>query len=194
MTVDLLAISTTPRKGGNTDILVDAVLEGAAAAGAKTEKYVLRERPVAPCIECNGCFETGRCVVKDDFQYLYDRLLQVHRLVFASPVYFMGLCAQAKGVIDRFQCFWAKTFLLKEPLFETPPPYARRGMLVQVGGQKGRKIIRGGEIVMRHAWKCIEMEPVPPLWFDRIDQRGQIRDHPTALADARERGRELALP
>ena len=192
MTVDFLAISTTPRKGGNSDILTDAILEGARAAGARTEKYVLRERPVQGCIECNGCFNTGRCVVGDNFQYLYDRLIQCHRLVFASPVYFMSLCAQAKAVVDRFQCFWAKTFLLKEPLFETPPRYERRGMLAQVGGQRGEKIIQGGLIIMRHAWRCIEMKPVEPLWFDRIDERGAIRDHPDALQEAFERGRELA--
>ncbi|MBM4429510.1 MAG: flavodoxin family protein, partial [Chloroflexi bacterium] len=69
----ILAIAGSPRRGGNTDRLLDQAIAGAESAGSMVERFVLSKLQVAPCIECNRCFETGRCAVQDDYQVLYDK-------------------------------------------------------------------------------------------------------------------------
>ncbi len=72
----ILAIYGSPRRKGNTSLLLERAVEGARAAGANVEEIVLRDLKMSPCLEIYGCKHTGRCVIKDDFQGIYDRLSQ----------------------------------------------------------------------------------------------------------------------
>ncbi|NIR16562.1 MAG: flavodoxin family protein, partial [Desulfobacterales bacterium] len=69
-----LGIYGSPRKGGNTDQLLDKVLEGAKSGGAETSSVYARDLDMSGCIECGGCDKTGKCVVKDDMQDVYPLL------------------------------------------------------------------------------------------------------------------------
>ena len=71
----VLGLSCSPRRGGNTDLMLDSALEGAAGEGAYTEKVVVPDMDIHPCRACNACFKDGRCVQKDEMQELYPRLL-----------------------------------------------------------------------------------------------------------------------
>ena len=121
----ILIISGSPRKGGNTELLVDAFAKG-AAAHHHVEIVSVRDYKVNPCLGCNACFKTngqsseshpssledGRvvtdegeanaiCAQKDDMSPIYEKMNQADMLVIASPVYFYGISAQLKAVIDR---------------------------------------------------------------------------------------------
>jgi len=127
----VLGISTSPRLNGNSDLLLQRALAGAESAGAEVEYVRLSDFEVGPCIECNSCFETGVCVIEDDYQQLLGRMLDADRLVFAIPVFFMSACAQAKMLIDRGQCLWAAKYILKKsPVGERED---RRAMVIAVG-------------------------------------------------------------
>lgn len=101
MNMKLLAILGSPRKGGNTDILTQRVLDGANEAGVETEVIALRSLKIAPCIACDKCWQIeGRpCAFKDDMPY--DAIAAADILLFATPVYWYAPTAIMKAFMDR---------------------------------------------------------------------------------------------
>jgi len=100
--VTALGIVGSPRRGGNTSILVDQVLHGAMKAGAKTEKVVLADLHISPCSACDRCSERKACVVNDDMGVLIKKMAESHLWVLGTPVYWWGPTAQFKAFIDRW--------------------------------------------------------------------------------------------
>ena len=108
--MNILILSGSPRKGGNTELLVDAFAKG-AAKHHQVEIVSVRDYKVNPCLGCNACFrsEANTCAQQDDMPVIYEKMMvstnhlsQADMLVIASPVYFYGISAQLKAVIDRF--------------------------------------------------------------------------------------------
>ena len=101
--MNILIISGSPRKGGNTDLLVDAFARG-ASEHHHVDIIFVRDYKVNPCFGCNACFnkEDHICAQKDDMPAIYEKMSRADMLVIASPVYFYGISAQLKAVIDRF--------------------------------------------------------------------------------------------
>jgi multimeric flavodoxin WrbA len=97
----VLGIVGSPRKNGNTEILMQEVLKAAREAGCETELFLLSQKQVAPCDACGTCFEVGSCVIQDDMQELYAMMERAQAIVFGSPVYFGSVSAQMKAVMDR---------------------------------------------------------------------------------------------
>lgn len=99
--MNILILSGSPRKGGNTELLAEAFAKGASAQH-HVEIVSVRDYKVNPCLGCNACFKTdGVCAQKDDMSLIYEKMSQADMLVIASPVYFYGISAQLKAVIDR---------------------------------------------------------------------------------------------
>ena len=100
--MNILILSGSPRKGGNTELLAEAFAKGASAQH-HVEIVFVRDYKVNPCLGCNACFKTnGICAQKDDMAMIYEKMNKADVLVIASPVYFCGISAQLKAVIDRF--------------------------------------------------------------------------------------------
>lgn len=97
----VLIISSSPRKGGNSDILCDQFAKGAVEAGHAVEKIRVCEKKIAPCLGCDACKKTGKCVQKDDARMVIDKMCAADVIVLATPVYFYSVCAQLKALIDR---------------------------------------------------------------------------------------------
>jgi multimeric flavodoxin WrbA len=97
----VLGIVGSPRKGGNTEIMVDEVLAAAKEAGAETDIFLVAGKNISGCDGCHGCFKAGACHIKDDMQSLYQKMEWADGIVFGSPVYFNYVTAQAKAIIDR---------------------------------------------------------------------------------------------
>ena len=97
----VLAISASPRAGGNSDLLCDEFLVGAAGVGHQTEKLRLAEYSFAPCSACYGCAKTHRCVKQDAMGQIQQKLIDADVIALATPVYFYSMAAQLKLMIDR---------------------------------------------------------------------------------------------
>jgi multimeric flavodoxin WrbA len=97
----LLGLSFSPRKNGNTELLLDRVFYGARLLKAETELYRVADKNIKPCDGCGSCFKTGACQIQDDMQPLYDKMLEADGIVFGTPVYFYNMTSQGKAVIDR---------------------------------------------------------------------------------------------
>ena len=97
----VLMISGSPRKGGNSEILLGQFEKGARESGNEVEKVNLREKKIAPCMACYGCRGTKTCVQKDDMGELLEKMVEADVLVLATPVYFYSMDGQLKTMIDR---------------------------------------------------------------------------------------------
>jgi multimeric flavodoxin WrbA len=97
----ILGLSCSPRREGNTEILIGEALQGAKHEGGEVELYRVSDKDIKPCDGCGTCFDMGECHIKDDMQGLYDKLLEADGIIFGTPVYFYSMTAQAKTVIDR---------------------------------------------------------------------------------------------
>ena len=111
--MNILILSGSPRKGGNTELLAEAFAKGASAQH-HVEIVFVRDYKVNPCLGCNACFKTnGICAQKDDMAMIYEKMNKADMLVIASPVYFYSISAQLKAVIDRFHNPIRDTFHIK---------------------------------------------------------------------------------
>jgi multimeric flavodoxin WrbA len=97
----VLGIVGSPRKNGNTEILMNEILKTTREAGCETEIFLMSEKEVAPCDACGSCFQVGSCVIQDDMQELYAMMQRADVIVFGSPVYFGSVSAQCKAIMDR---------------------------------------------------------------------------------------------
>jgi multimeric flavodoxin WrbA len=105
LVVKILGIVGSPRKGGNTEIMVREALEAAQKAGAETELILVVDKNISPCDACGACEENGICKIKDDMQMIYQQLKLADGIIFGTPVYFINVSAQAKTIIDRTYAF-----------------------------------------------------------------------------------------
>lgn len=101
MNKNVLIISSSDRRGGNSDTLCDRYAAGARDAGHRVEKIRLADHNINFCRGCHACAVTGKCVQQDDMAPLIDKLRAADVVVLASPVYFYAICARLKNFIDR---------------------------------------------------------------------------------------------
>ena len=184
----VLGIMGSPRIGGNTDLLLDEALKGAKSQGADTEKIVVDKLKISPCREYNGCLRDGNCVIRDDMDDIYLKLLEADIVIVASPMFFYGLTAQVKALIDRCQALWARRYVLKQ----SPPGSARKGAFIAVGATKGKQLFDGSKLTLKYFFEAIGVDYADELLVRGVDKRGDIKKHPTALQDALELGKRLA--
>lgn len=102
MKKNVLILSSTPRRGGNSDRLCDQFMQGALAAGHQVEKIVLKDKDIRYCTGCGVCSELGKpCPQKDDAAAIIEKMVCADVIVMATPVYFYTMSAQMKTLIDR---------------------------------------------------------------------------------------------
>ena len=184
----ILGIMGSPRIKGNTDVLLDQALEGARSQGAEVEKIIIDKLNIAPCREYYGCARDGNCVIRDAMDEVYPKLLSADGVIIASPMFFYGLSAQAKALIDRCQALWARKHILKQNLSGS----GRKGAFIAVGATKGKNLFNGSILTVKYFFEAIGVDYRHELLVYGVDRKGEIREHPTALADAFELGRKLA--
>lgn len=182
----VLGLGGSPRKRGNTDLLLDRALAGAASAGAAAEKLVLNRLRVRPCQECGSCNTTGVCRVQDDMQGLYTKLEEADGIILASPIFFMGLSAQAKTIIDRCQALWARKHLLGRPIGRRGQ--RRLGLFIAVGGTDRSYTFRPSITTVRAFFSTLEVAYHGELLFGAVDAKGEILQRPSALEEAFQAG------
>jgi multimeric flavodoxin WrbA len=183
----VLGIMGSPRIRGNSDLLLDEALKGAASRGAEVEKIVADKLTIGPCKEYYACLKDGRCVIKDDMDAVYQKILDADAIIVATPIFFYAVSAQVMALISRCQALWARKYVLKN--LDIPQ---KKGALIAVGATRGAKLFDGPKLTISYFFKAINAAYNEELLVRGVDKRGEIKDHPTALADAFELGRRLA--
>ncbi|MFH1169559.1 MAG: flavodoxin family protein [Chloroflexota bacterium] len=183
----VLGIMGSPRLKGNTDLLLDEALRGAQSQQAEVKKLIVDKLNISPCREYYGCFKDGKCVIRDDMDDIYPQLLDADGIIIASPMFFYGLTAQVKALIDRCQALWARKYVLKDL-----PAARRSGAFIGVGATKGEKLFDGSVLVVKYFFQALNVDYSEELLVRGVDDRGEVKQHPSALADAYELGKRLA--
>jgi multimeric flavodoxin WrbA len=180
----VLGIAGSPRRGGNTELLLDAALAGAVEQGAEVRKVVLSALDFSGCTSCGGCSEGDDCVLDDDLRQVYELLDRADAVILASPLYFEGLSSQSKALIDRGQVYWVRKFALHRD------GKKRRGAVIAVGARRNTDFpsaLRPAKI-----WFITLDADFTSLTYGGFEEKGSILDDPGALAEARALGRRLA--
>lgn len=162
---NVLIISSSPRIKGNSDMLCDEFIKGAAENQNHIERINLRDRHIEPCLACDACRKTHRCVQKDDMNEILNQMLLADIIVLASPVYFYSINAVMKLFIDR--CFAGYLDLVdKQFIF----------MLSAADGQ--REIERATECFKGFTDCLPNSQIIDILYADHCGGRGSIKEHP----------------
>lgn len=183
----VLGIWGSPRREGNSEILLDAFLHGAVQGGAEVEKIALRDLKISPCLEIYHCAKDGTCPIKDDMRDLYPKLLAADVVALASPVFFYGLSAQAKAMVDRTQALWSRRYVLKQDF----PGDNRQGVLLCTGATHGKHVFVGCRLTARYFFDALNVRYAAEVLVRGVDEKGAIRKKPEVLAEAESLGRRL---
>lgn len=187
----VLGVLGSPRLEGNTADLLEAVLGGARDAGAEVERLDIARLKIDPCIECRSCDDKAECVVKtDDMNEIYSRIRSVDAIVLASPIFFMGVTAQTKAMIDRCQSYWVERFVMKRRAYEGR---ARpRGLFVACAGSPKEIVFEPARHTVRAFFAAIDYEYAGEVLLGFTDDHELAPRKATALEEARSAGEELA--
>ena len=179
----VLGIYGSPRKNGNTDQLLDRALEGAESAGAEVSRISVRDLKISGCIECGGCDKTGKCVVEDDMQKVYPLLEEANVIFLASPIFFYGMTAQVKALVDRCQAMWSGRMLNKTP--EERKTYdSGRGYLIAVGATRGKNLFEGIQLQGKYFYDALDMSYEGGIFFRSLEKRTAVKETPETLQEA----------
>ena len=184
----VLGIHGSPRKGGNTEILLKEFLRGCKEGGAEVEEVFLRELKITPCLEIYACKKDGQCPIHDDMKALYPKLTETDVLAVASPIFFYAVSAHLKAMIDRCQALWARKYLLHQLIAPGKP--GRKGVFLAVGGSKGGKTFDGALLTMKYFFDALDLTFHRSLLYKEVDAKGEILQHPTAMAEAYDLGKQ----
>ncbi len=185
----LLAIFGSPRKNGNTDLMMNSFLEGALSVpGVEVQKIYVRELVMSGCQACGYCDEHGVCVQQDDMQKVYPFFDTAERIVIASPIYFYGLSGQAKLLVDRSQATFMRKYKSKTQGNAPGTSGKRKGFFLCAGATRGKRLFDCPSLTVKYFFDAIDVEPAGEIFLREIDQKGAILSHPTALEECRQAG------
>jgi len=102
--MNVIGLVGSNRKDGNTNTLVEQILEGARSGRHETEKLHLADYTISPIGDCGACRRAGSCSIRDDFDTVMDLVLDSDCVIFGTPLYFYGPSAQMKAFMDRWVC------------------------------------------------------------------------------------------
>ena len=183
----ILGIMGSPRIKSNTDLLLDEALKGAQSEGAEVEKINVDKLKVAPCKEYLGCYKDGNCVIRDDMDAIYPKLLEADGVIIASPMFFYSVSAQLKALIDRCQALWARRYIL-----HSLPEKRRQGVFIAVGATRGKRLFEGSILTIKYFFEAMGAEYSGELLVRGVDKRGEIKARPEVFTEAFHLGKSLA--
>ena len=187
----VLGLQGSPRKKGNTRVLLSAFMGEVERLGGYTDIIDATRKNIKPCVECGTCEKKGYCPLDDDMQTLYPLLRRADLVVLASPIFFYGVTAQLKALIDRSQALWSRKYVMG---LEDPGRNWRKGLLLTVGATKGKNIFDGAVLTARYFFDAVGADFEGTLGFRQVEKVGDIEAHPKALTEAGEKAAELAEP
>lgn len=197
----IIGISGSPRKGGNTDLLLDEALKAARSKGAKTKKIILSELNFSPCMECENIRKDGVCILKDDLRMLYSEIENSDGIILASPIFFGSVSAQTKMMIDRFQCLWlAKNIFVSpaKPLAthgKTCKPQKRKvGAFICVEASTRKDFFENAKSIVKNFFATIDASYEEELLCSGVDKKGAVKRNKGCLGKAFKIGENIVCP
>ena len=179
MNKNVLIISSSPRKGGNSETLAAAFARGAQEAGNRVETVYLREKQYSFCKGCFACRKLGHCVIRDDAVEVTAKMHDADVLVFATPVYYYSVSGQLKTILDR-----------ANPIYDTDYAFTK-AYLLATAAEDEPETVEGTEKAVQGWVDCFpRCELVETVFAGGVNEVGEIAGHP-ALEKAYQVGKEV---
>ncbi len=180
MSKKVLVISSSPRIGGNSDVLSDAFVKGALEAGNEVEKVNLAGKKIEFCRGCFACQTTQRCVIRDDADEIEQKMQEADVLVFATPIYYFEMSGQLKTMLDRGNPLYTADYKFRDVYFLSSAAEDEEFVL--------KRALSGVE-----GWvECFEKARLAGSVFaGGVTDKGDIENH-SSLQQAFEMGRQIS--
>ncbi|MHC1721368.1 MAG: flavodoxin family protein [Clostridiaceae bacterium] len=178
-----IVLFSSPDRNGNTGTLLDSFLKNCSSEVEIINIYSLK---INPCIDCKFCQKNRKCVFADDMNAIYEKIESCDALIIASPMYFTSFPAPLKMVIDRFQVYWSRKFILKEE----SPFKRKKAILIMSSGLRGIPAFSHCEAMMKQFFSLINAEAYQPLYAEETD-RNPVRSDENQKILAIKRGEEF---
>lgn len=188
--VDIAAIYGSPRRDGNSALLLDQAVKGARSQGAHIEEIFLREYTISPCLELYNCLNSGKCAIEDDFPQILEKLEQSDGIILASPIFFYTVSAHTKIMMDRCQSLWIRKNVLKD-IDNTSP--RRKGLFLAVGATQGKQLFDGAVLTVKYFFDVFDMDITDTVLCRGVDRKGEIIKHDKYMKAAYTSGANLSL-
>ncbi|OHC00379.1 MAG: hypothetical protein A3G70_03855 [Planctomycetes bacterium RIFCSPLOWO2_12_FULL_39_13] len=186
----VIGIFGSPRQNGNSDILLNSAIRGVETNGVDIERIIVRDLKIAPCNSCGGCWEKGVCVIDDDMQKIYSRLVDADGIIVASPIYFMGVSAQLKAFIDRCQAFWARKYILNLPIREGGR-IANGFFIATAARNAGEGLFTGAVKTIKAFFHVLDTKYIGEILCAGLEEKGDVNKRQELLQQAYEAGKQL---
>ena len=180
---NILAVSGSPRKEGNTELLLGAALEPFSKEGHTVHKFFFSEKTVAPCTACDVCKDDSVCIIEDDLQGLMETLFRCDAVILGSPVYNRNITAQLLSLFNRFHSITHKRPFKDRVFF---------GGAIAVGGAPNSQ---GIVLMILHNFLLSLGICAVPAVLNGVSvvarEKGEVLKQPKSLADARVLGENI---
>ncbi|OGF51217.1 MAG: hypothetical protein A2044_05560 [Candidatus Firestonebacteria bacterium GWA2_43_8] len=183
----ILGINGSPRKGGNTDILLGYALQGAKMAGASVNRVNLGEYKYSPCLSCDNQRKDGKCIVKDDMEKVYSLFNDADGIIIASPVYFGSVSAQLKMMIDRFQCRWSAKYLHKTIKRDK----SRTGAFICIEASDKVSFFENSRSVVKNLFVTLDIDYSAELLCAGLEKKAEVLNKKDLLSKAEKLGADI---
>ena len=185
---NILGINASPREEGNTWRLLARFLWGAVEDGGSSGTAVLNSLKFSPCQECENLPDDNRkCIVQDELQQIFPKVDEADVIIFASPIFFGSLSAQAKMFIDRFQCHWRAKELLGLDLGQK----RKKGVFLCVEASERDDFQQNAKAIVKNFFATINAEYTGEILCKGVDSKGAILKRPEVLEEAAALGKSL---
>ena len=185
--IRVLAIAGSPRRHGNSELLLDWVLdEMKQDPDVSVTKVILNDADITPCRGCNACEKLNACINHDGMDTLHDQILDADCIILSAPIYCMSICAQAKALVDRAQVFRSRKYVLKLPVVPPERIGKRFGIFISTAGQDWDYVFDAAIPVVKCFYHVIEVKNRDLLYLmiRSVDEKGAVMSHPTAKEEA----------
>jgi NAD(P)H-dependent FMN reductase len=187
----VIGLLGSPLPEGNTAILLDRALRGAADAGCTVEKIIVNNLDFQACMEMMFCREHETCIVDDDMQLMYQKFRKLDSLIIATPVMTMGIPGKLKSFMDRFQVFFMAKYVRNQPLVAADIKSRRKSLVICISGMKIPEVFVGAKLSLRAFLDLIDCPFTDELLISDMDTIRDIRTRQDLLDAAYAKGRSL---
>ncbi len=191
MTAHVIGLLGSPLTGGNTAILLDRALQGAADAGCTVEKIEVTGLDFQACMELMFCADHETCIMDDAMQEMYPKFRDMDSLIIATPVMTLGIPGKLKSFMDRFQVFFMAKYVRKQSLVPAALRAHRNALVICISGMNIPEVFVGAKMTIRAFLDLIDCRYADELLVPDMDPIRDIRSRQGLLDAAYAKGKVL---
>ena len=187
----VIGILGSPLGEGNTALLLDTALRGAADAGCSVEKIMVSQMQISECMELMYCKTHPTCKIQDEMIPLYEKVRDCDGMIIAAPIMTMGIPGKLKCFMDRFQVFFMAKYVRREPLVSAEREKQRQGLFIAISGMNRKDVFSGALLSVAAFFDIIGMRFADQLLINNMDHKLDLHRFPDLVDEAYAKGQAL---